>query len=209
MAVTVVGLYNDALSNMGTRSTVEAVDEGTAESVELTRIYERVRDDLLEAFDWGFARRTAELSAVEIAVASLTWSHTYQRPADCIRALYLTYPGSPPDRYEGMPELPFEASGAEDADDAPIQVIFTNESPAYLRYTKRMEDPESYPAGFRTCLGWALAAAAALNLTGSAATVQSCARSFIGVFNRATANNAREGTSRADDWQPEWLRARG
>lgn len=208
---TVSDVYNDALSNIGTRSTV-TVGDGTTEDIELSRVFARVLDDLLKAYDWQFARRTVTLVTQAVAVAPLTWGYVYARPADCVHPLYMVVAGAPPDRYDGMPEIQFEASGDLDATlptALDIDVIYTDQSPAYLRYTKRMSDPAKWPSEFRTCMGWALAAASALNLTGSVATAKTCAQTYMSVFATSTTSNAREGTTRQSEQTSPWDQARG
>lgn len=212
MTVTVVDIYNDALSNMGTRSTVATVGDGTTEEIELSRVYARVRDDVLKAHDWQFARRTVALATQAVAVAPIAWAYVYARPADCLRPLYMVVAGAPPDRYDGMPEIKYEASGDFDdtlPDAVDVDVIYTDQTPAYLRYTRRMADPDKWPSEFRSCVGWALAAATALNLTGSATAAQACARSYLSVLAASTTVNAKEGTTRVSDQTSAWDQARG
>jgi len=147
--------------------------------------------------------------AQEVAVAPQTWAYVYARPADCLRALYMVVAGAPPNRYDGMPEIQFETSGDYTGLGANVDVIYTDQKPAFLRYTARRTDPDEWPSEFQTCLGWALAAAAALNLTASASTAQTCARTYLSMFATATQANAREGTTRASEQTAPWDKARG
>lgn len=209
MAATVVDLYNRSLSILGTRSTVTATNDGRTESKALNKVYAATRDGLLEMHDWPFARFTALLVAQPLLLAPANWAYAYARPATMLKTLYLLAPGAPPDRYDGMPAIPYETAAAADAGGIDVDVIFTDQSPAYMRYTKQVTDVTRFPPGFETALCTALAANIAVDVGKGANTAQALGRAFVGLFNIAAAKAANEGTSRQNDQLAPWQQARG
>ena len=208
MAVDIVAIYNRTLGNLGTRSKVTATNDGRKESAELNKVYAGTLDDLLKMHDWGFARFTALLVTQSVLTAPANWAYVYARPALCLRALYMAVPGAPPDRYDGMPVIPYEAAGDLDAGGVEVDVIYTDQAPAYLRYTRRVTDTTRFPSGFENALCWALAANVALVLTGDGKVAAACGKSYVTAYNAATTANANEGTTRRNDQLPPWLAAR-
>ena len=211
MPTTIVDIYNRALSNLGTRSAVTGVGDGRKESIALNKVYEDTRDDLLKMHDWAFARRTALLVAQAVAVAPTNWANVYARPADCLNVLYVLVPGTPPDRYDGMPIIQFETSADLDTTlptPLEVDVIYCDESPCSIRYTYQVTNTARFTSGFKNALCWALAANVAEALGLGTTKAQAAGKAFTSAFNTATAINANERTSRQNDQLPPWLTAR-
>ena len=61
------------------------------EAATCVRHFEFVRDSLLEAYPWVFARRSAPLA--ELTTTLPGWRHTFALPSDCARLLGLVYGG--------------------------------------------------------------------------------------------------------------------
>lgn len=209
MAATVVDLYNRALSIVGTRSSVTATNDGRVETRELNKVYAATRDGLLTMHDWPFARFTDLLVTQSLLVAPANWAYAYARPAYMLKTLYLLVPGAPPDRYDGMPVVPYETAAAANGAGVDVDVIFTDQSPAYMRFTKQVTDVTRYPADFETALCTALASNVAVPLGRGAAVAQALGKSFFSLFNVAAAKAANEGTSRQNDQLAPWQQARG
>lgn len=145
--MTAVDIYNMALSRLGTRATVATVVEASVEAEQCTIWYATVRDGLLRARDWNFARITAELD-VASENPPARWSHAYELPADCLRLLRLD------------PAVPFEIGS-----DGAARFIWTDRSEAVAVYTQQVTDTTRMDPLFIAAFAAALAAAIALPIT--------------------------------------------
>ena len=69
MPVTDKDIYNLALTFLGTKSRVTAVNDGSKEANAITVVYADARDELLSQHPWGFAeiRKTLETQAVGVS----------------------------------------------------------------------------------------------------------------------------------------------
>lgn len=101
---TVLGIWNRALAAIGTRSTVAGLNEDSNEARNCAILYDGVRDQLLQAARWNFARGMLRLTLLKAApgtpenpVTSATptqwnatmpqipWLYSYAYPAECIQ----------------------------------------------------------------------------------------------------------------------------
>lgn len=212
MPVTVVDIYNLALSNLGTRSRVTATSDGTREANALNVIYADARDELLQEHPWNFAGTREALATQAVAAAPDDWSFVYVYPADCLAVRFLCSAGTPPDAYAGLEPIRYEVRVVKD-DTLPTAVrkraILTDLDDAVACYTWQVTDPDFMPPHFRRVLGWKLAAAVALNLTGAASTAAACFNMYKAQLDIAGVVDAREGLSRAHDNPAPWDAARG
>lgn len=211
MPVTEKELYNLALSCLGTRSRVTATNDGSREANALNIVYADVRDELLQEHVWWFCKIRKPLVPQAVAVAPDEWSYVYERPADCLKVRFLCSPGVPPDRYDGLPPIPYEVRVVED-DTMPtpvkVKAILCDLDEAVACYTYQVTDPDFMTANFRRALGWKLAAAIALNLTGSREIAKAAQDLFLGQLDLAKAIDAQEGISRRDQQVAPWTAAR-
>jgi hypothetical protein len=97
-----VSIANRALAAIGTRSTISSFTEGSNESNNVSLIYAPVRQQLLRAAQWNFAKATAVLSLLKAApgtpenpISTATtwvaatmpppgWAYSYAYPQDCL-----------------------------------------------------------------------------------------------------------------------------
>lgn len=211
MPFTEKDIYNIALSCLGTRSRVTSTADGSKEANALNIVYADVRDELLQEHVWWFAKLRRPLAVQAVAVAPDEWSFVYARPADCLKVRFLCAAGAPPDRYDGLPPVPYEVRVVED-DTLPTPVkkkaILCDLDDAVACYTYQVTDPDFMTANFRLTLGWKLAAAVALNLTGSRDVARAAQDLFLGQLDRAMAIDAQEGISRRDQQVAPWTAAR-
>lgn len=84
-----VTLCNRALQEIGTRSTIASLTDGTNEANNCNLVYGPTRDQLLRAANWGFARKTATLTLYKSAPGTPenpnlpdtnAWSSAYPPP---------------------------------------------------------------------------------------------------------------------------------
>src|SRR5262249_3572445 len=118
-----------------------------------------VRDGLLRAFDWNFARVTGGLAALEDPPAR--WTYKYALPVDCLRLRRLN--DAP---LLLLPETFYEMAAAKDASGAWINVIRINASAVSAIYTARADDPGRWDSGFTDAFTYDLAMRVCVELTG-------------------------------------------
>src|SRR6478752_4584297 len=155
----ITDICNAAISHCGTRSKISAIDEGSAEANACLTHLALVRDATLRAFDWNFARLTAQLA--ELANPPARWRHKYALPSDCLRLRRLN---DVP--LLALPETFYEIAADQESTGAPIVVLLAGASPLSVIYTAQVTDPLRWDAGFVDAIGYGLAARICFELTG-------------------------------------------
>ena len=147
----VVFICHLALPNIGKTNNIVALTEASAEARACNQFYEHSRDVLLQAYPWRFAGKTASLAEITNDKPG-RWSHAYQRPTDCLKIRWLRPEYSEdecqPKTVKEETSFPYDLDG---------QAIYTDLSPAFLRYTSRLTDPTKYSPAFIDALSWHLA----------------------------------------------------
>jgi len=194
MATTNVDICNRALSRLGTRATIAALDENSTEARTAAIWYAATRDTLLRAHDWNFARRRVVLA--EQGTAPTGWAFRYAVPADCIRLLRIA---------SASPEasIRFEVAG-----DATGRFIFCDEPAAEAVYTARVDDPNLYDAGFESALVDQLAAHIAYPITQKTDAAVRLAQLARAALADAMAADVNEAEAAPNDQVPDWIAAR-
>ncbi|HYD04113.1 MAG TPA: hypothetical protein VEC60_00220 [Reyranella sp.] len=198
----VTDICNAALSHCGTRSKIAAIDEGSAEASACSTHLALVRDATLRAFDWNFARLTAELA--ELTNPPARWRHKYALPTDCLRLRRLN---DVP--LLAVPETFFEIAADRDSSGAYVTVLLTQAAPVAAIYTARVDDPLRWDAGFVDALSYGLAARICFELTGKDDRVRTLTQLWQATLLRAGAEMANEGSGFNRLYLPEALQARG
>lgn len=154
----VVFICNLALSNLG-KDNITALTEASAEARACNQFYEHTRDTLLQAYPWRFAGKTASLAEIANDKTG-RWEYAYQRPTDCLKVRWLRPQYSAdecqPTTVKEETAFPYDIEG---------QSLYTDLSPAFLRYTMRLIDPTKFTALFIDALSWHLAVRLAMPLT--------------------------------------------
>lgn len=195
MATTDVDICNRALSRLGTRATISALDENSTEARTAFIWYAATRDTLLRAHDWNFARRRVVLA--EQGTAPTGWTFRYALPTDCIRLLRLA-----------SVNLEERAPRFEVAGDATSRFVLCDEPVAEAVYTARVDDPNLYDSGFASALVDQLAAHIAYPITQKTETAVRLAQLARVALADAMAADVNEAESAAGDRMPEWIAAR-
>ena len=142
-----VRIANLALALVHTK-TIESLSETSAEATQANLWYDIARQEVLELFNWPFARTRLILAAHDEAVPEAEWAYRYQYPADCLAARYIENPaGTDEDA------VPFEQEYAADG----TLSIVTDAEDAVLVYTRDATEPELFPSVFVTLLAHKLA----------------------------------------------------
>lgn len=82
--VAAVDLCKQALAEIGTRSTITALNDGSTEANYCLLLYAPLRDFMLREGDYDFAMRSAP-TVVPATTPPVPWSFIYTYPADAIR----------------------------------------------------------------------------------------------------------------------------
>ncbi|MDP2330301.1 MAG: hypothetical protein Q8M19_06345 [Reyranella sp.] len=196
MATTDVDICNRALSRLGTRATIAALDENSTEARTASIWYAATRDTLLRAHDWNFARRRVLLAGQ--GVAPTGWRFRYAVPTDCVRLLRLT------SATQEAGAARFEVAG-----DATGRFVLCDEPAAEAVYTARVDDPNLYDAGFASALVEQLAAHIAYPITQKTETAIRLAQLARATLADAMAADANEADAAIGDRVPDWIAARG
>lgn len=155
----------------------------------MKRNFDTSRDSLLSRYDWNFALQRVALAADTVAPA-FGWRHAFTVPHDCLRVLPVTACG----KSEGSP-IRHEVEG--------LRILTDAQGPLKVRYVRRTEDYDRYPAAFVEALAAYIAMKCGHWVTGKVSYVQVAQGLYREAIDAAWRIDAIEGTSpRAadDDW---------
>jgi hypothetical protein len=139
-----VQICNLALSNVGNRGRVASISpvDGSAEADYCASFFGLARNEMLEMFDWTFARKRVALALLATNPSSL-WLYAYSLPSDCLK-----------------PRRVLTSNGATEQDSEPFDIegttLLTNKQYAELSYTRTVTDAGLFPPSFVTALGYLL-----------------------------------------------------
>jgi len=206
MAISNVTISNMALSHIGADSTIESMTESSAEAAQCNLWYEYSRLQILEAYDWGFARKRIDMAVVDTISDDTTdnayyeWVYRYQYPSDCLSMRKISNPNGITDD-----AIPFDIeAGSGDL----TKVIMTNMEDAIGVYTFDCNTPSMFSAHFVDTLAVLLAHRVAFSLTGSRAIAGDMMQMYQGMIRAAPAYDANERMS-PPPRDADWVRGRG
>jgi hypothetical protein len=136
----------EALAQIGTRTSITALDDGTAEATYVSLLYAPLRDFLLRDGDYDFSLKYA--TAVAVTAPSFPWSYAYQFPDDGVRIRQL------------IPLLPVALDPRPIAWNVSGRLIYTGEQIATVLYTVQANEElwdSMFRQSFVRLLGSALA----------------------------------------------------
>lgn len=167
MSTTVVDIYNQALSNLGSSTTISQTTDPTVSARVLNRFYEASRDFVLSNFPWPFSLRVKAL-AILTGESFVGWNYVYEYPSDCLRMRQIVDEGGArvlsrslfnmlSEQQFILPKFPYLIAVM---DDETKKLILTDVDAAYGLYTKRVTNPAIFDEGFKDIVAWHLAAKA-------------------------------------------------
>lgn len=189
-----VGIANRALTKLGS-ARITSLDEDSKAAATLNSMYDDVLDACLREHVWAFAKTRVQLAALADAPL-FGFDYQYRLPADFIRLIqigqFLVYPRTDT---RGL----FSIESGNILTDLP--------APLYIRYTKRVTDPNAMDALFREVLACRLAAEACESITQSSTKRQAAWAEHEQAVVKAIRVNAIERPSQpiGDD---TWLESR-
>ena len=194
-----VKIGNMALSHIGASSSIESFSEETAAAQAVDLWYDFSRLQILEAYDWGFARKRQALALDSEAAPEGVWGFRYQYPADAVSIREICNPLGP-----DADAIPFEI---ELSSDGLRKTILTDVEDATVIYTKDLETTSLYTAFFVEALSYLLAHHIAYTITGKRTIRQEMLEIYNQYIQLAPAQNANERVDRPKRNAP-WIRAR-
>lgn len=216
----VVDICNLALGHLGDDATVSSISppEGSAQAEHCARFYPIARDVCLEAHEWGFATKRADLALLSTA-APPGFQFVYQVPANCRNIVDLIDPNALDDytyhnrgeqwRNSAREPVPYEQETLDDG----TQVIYTNLENAKVRYVFGVTDTTKFSAQFTDALAWLLAAYLAGPVIKGDTGMQigqAMMKAFVGSISQAkTADaNSRQRSRAQSERTPSWIASR-
>ncbi len=148
MSVTQIDIINAAVLLIGAKKLFSTSDATKAARL-ASAMYELAGDEMfaLPIIDgWKFARTRAQLAALDDDIAFGEYSYQYQLPPGYVRMLALCDVDDTETEYKWRREL-FVRTRTDGEDE--IAVLLTNQTPAYIRYVRRVRSEALWPAWFR------------------------------------------------------------
>lgn len=189
MGYSKVGIFNMALNHLGVTAPIstESFDKDTR-AIILNNFYESARDEVLKAFDWGFANAYKDLTLTCETSPNPKLPYVYDCPNDCIsaRAIIDTIKGE-----EKKFEIYSNSLGEKS--------ILADIEEAKLRYTRRVEKEVLFESEFVITLSYYLAALTGETITGQQRKAESCMQKYEWKLRKAKQLNAQEGRAEDED----------
>ncbi len=197
---------NMALSHIGARSRIESLGENRAEATEINLWYDWSRRQILEAFDWGFARKRLKLALHGDTISTTStdplagvWGFRYQYPADAIVMRKIQHPNAPPD--DAIPfDIELNLDGTQ-------KTILTDMNDAVGVYTSDITSPTLFSPFFVSTLSHLIAHYVAFPLTGKRNIKGDELQIYNEMIRLAPAHSANERMGEPPR-DTDWIRAR-
>lgn len=202
----ILGIWNDAVLNIGAKSSISALTEASAEAGVCALRYQGVIESLLRGSDWNCVRKTVALTDITADFAAPSrWAYRYEYPDDCLRIWRMETPSGV------LWQWPQPLQGYEIAIDAdpdtevPTKYIYSNMTELSAIFTEYAYDPAHgyYEALFepdlKEALGWALASAISGTLTSNTGIISNARGEAMRTLAMAQAACANESSPNSMD----------
>lgn len=189
MAYSKVGIFNMALNHLGVTAPIatNSMDKDSR-AIILNNFYETARDEVLKAFDWGFANTYKDLTLSTTTSPNPKYPYVYDAPNDCIAARAII------DIQKGE-EKKFEVYANSLGDKSFLAQVECGR----LRYTRRIENEVLFEPEFAITLSYYLAALTGETITGQQKRADSCMQKYEWKLSKAKQLNAQEGAADDED----------
>ena len=179
-----------ALSHLGAGS-IESIEADEPIAVQCRIWYDVCRRQVLEAFDWGFARRRQEMALHGDTISTSSndplagvWGFRYQYPADALVLRKIQNPNAPPDD-----TTPFAVETSLDGQE---KTVLTNIPEAVAVYTFDLQDTGMFSSLFIRALSHLIASSIGFSIEGKQKITQQQGQAYQLTLLGATASNANE-----------------
>ncbi len=169
MSVTVLGIVNDALLEIGAER-ITSLDSDLKRAVICKEQYPKVRDYVLTSHPWVFALKRVQLAQIDEEV-SFDFTYQYQLPSDCLRVI----------KMDGVDSI-YKIEGDR---------LLTDESVVKIQYIQAITDASRFTHNFAFAVAYLLAAKICYPITQSRELVNDLKASFLNVIREARSIDAQ------------------
>lgn len=226
MPTTDVDICNRALDEIGARVIIASLAENTPQAKVANRQYTTMRQQILRAAPWAFARKTLAQTPLGLLTdnppaSPYPWLAKYTYPADCLKVRYiLPTPSNPvvsgvPNVSDVgfnpylMPSRSFRFLPAYDDSVLPAtKVLLSNVVNITTIYTVDVTDPDLWDSRFTNAMVMGLANKFVMPLSGNVKLKSSFAQLADQAINEARATDGNEAIP-STDHTPDWIITRG
>lgn len=176
---TEVDICNAALLKLGQGTgnlIVASLAEDSRNAKLCNALYAKKRDELLRSHVWNFAIARVALSR-NLTAPAFAFAHAYDLPADWIRTVTVH------NNEDGIGTIAYRLEG---------QQILTDVEEVYLKYVKRVTDPDAMTPDFREALATLLAWDLALPVADSNTLAERMERRHLRALRLAKSSDALE-----------------
>ena len=196
MSYSQVGIINMGLGKMGEGSISALSVAGDTKSFVAAAIWEYIRDEVLQAHDWNFAKAEVELSQDATYVSLAKWDYRYAKPASCLRIRKVRDEYDNYVEYEGMGDYLY--SNWDNSTGGSL----------YIEYTTVITDPTKYTASFVSALSCRLASEFSLKLSPGNQKLQDRMMNYYEVaLSNAIGVNQSRGYVEDEAGYDSWIKA--
>lgn len=182
MNKTKLDICNMALAILG-QVDLSSLAEENQRAVLCKQYYDIVRQQLLRAHDWSFAKANDKLSIIRKDKTRGTMEFVYSKPVKCLFVSKIYNEG----RMEKPGEFILEYDSIKKE-----EVIRTHLEEAYAEYTRDIEETSLFDSQFVEAFSAALAAKMAMSLTGSLQLYQMAVQTYQYALDNARYTNKVE-----------------
>lgn len=169
MVYSVNGIANLACGRIGVGAFIW--DDGSVTDQRVQRVYEYVRDIVLEAKGWKFSTRRFELAQVDDPLPEYGWDYAYGLPSDFLKL-------ASPDKDDSIISPETYPWRIETLSDGNLYFLCdydnTDNDGLYIRCVVRIADPTKFSPSFVDALAWRLAAELSTTATESSSKFKWC-----------------------------------
>lgn len=221
-----IDLCNRALGEIAGQVSISSFSENSPAAFACSLNYDPMRQMLLRAAPWNFARRQLALSQLGTAndgTVAFPWMFSYLYPSDCLRFRYMLqvpngwpFPtssavpqtGEPFFCYSASRRARFLPSGGQDANGNARKILLTNLSAAFGVYSYDCTDVSQFDASFSEALVSLLAEKLVMPVTGNAGLKGTFIQLAKDRVMEARVADGNEGLPTTDS-TPDWMTVRG
>lgn len=189
-------IFNMALKNLGISVGIQSTNQNDRNSVVLNEYYDTAKEKTLTDYDWSFASAYRELTPTGGTSLNPKFTMEYDYPNDCLCVREIV-------TADETAKIEFEPA----SNSVGRRVIYTNESPAIIRYTRLVSEEAYYTPEFAMALSWYLAFLAASSITGARTKTSDCLQLYKSMIAEGRTADANEGFKETDD-TCSWIEAR-
>jgi hypothetical protein len=232
-----IDICNRSLLSVGARAQISSLNpsDGSVEADACSVLFTPTFEALARTAQWNCLTKQRTLSLIAAAQGTpenpdgtslplppTPWLYSYAYPSDCL-AFRFVVPSYPVQEGDTPPpttinnaagawipnggQIPFVVSSANDANNAPIEIILTNQSQAQGVYTANIPNPAIWDSLFQAAMVASLAAYLVPALSLSLPLMDRSIASAERCIAQARASDGNEGVT-VMDHLPDWMQAR-